>query len=220
MKSLAGLFQVFWNDLRFTNNGHEVGVSPPSGNNVEVNMVDYACSCHPSQVDPDVEPMRSEALLQDLDGRSDELKKLSELPGPQARQVRAMSFGSNDQMAVVVGEFVHHHKGMPGLVDNEFALVCPFPRFSAEDTAPLFLLQDVLHPPRRPESVHVFFSTMKMASMRPRKYGEQACSRFPSDRLRDQLVIEIEIIPPCLGWLIDAEDHREKGYPNRSFGST
>lgn len=174
MKSLAGLLQVFWNDLRFADNGHEVGISPPPRNNVEMNMVDHARSCHLSQVDPDVEPVGPEALLQHLDGRSDELKKLSELPGPQARQVRAVSFGSNDQMAVVIGELVHHDEGMPGLVDNEAAPVCPFPRFSAEDTAPLFFLQDVLHPPRRPKSVHAPLSMMQRVSTRSREFDEQA----------------------------------------------
>jgi hypothetical protein len=61
---------------------------------------------------------------------------------------------------------------------------------------------------------------MQRVSARSREYDGQAFRRFASDRLRDQLVIEIEIILPCLGWLIKAEDHGEKGYPNGRLGST
>jgi hypothetical protein len=73
-----------------------------------------------------------------------------------------MPSGHHHEVAIVVREPIHHHEGEWSAIQNEVFLILPLQEPFAKETAPLFLLKDIGHPPGSPEFSHrsSFFEEM------------------------------------------------------------
>ena len=108
-------------------------------------------------------------------------------------------------MAIVIWKFVHHHETGGSTVEDEILPISLFKKFRTEEATLLFLLQNVIHPPRSPKKFHrSFLSSQKSTGV---VIGIPSEIHRLSDRLEGQFGIEIEIVPPGFWGLLETEAH-------------
>lgn len=114
------------------------------------------CSGHLSKVQTNIEPLGTEARLQGSDGGLQEMEQFFTLFIAQLRHLETMTLRNNHQVAIGVGELVHHHKSAFPLVKDEILFILSLGRFLTEKASLLPLVTNVDHPPWSPNRFHRF----------------------------------------------------------------
>ena len=137
--------------LHVSEDGHEVGVTCPTGYDMEMDVIDNAGAGDSAQVPAEVVALRAVDLTERghaLDRQPVDLERfLVRKPG----ELADVPIGRDHQMTARVRELVQQHERVLAPVDDQPLLVVAGGGI-AEDAAGLLVgLLDVLEPPGRPE---------------------------------------------------------------------
>src|SRR5215218_8470314 len=150
-EAATGFGQMLWEHLHVCEDGHEVRVTGPPGDHVEMDVIDYACAGDPAQVPAEVVALRPVDLGQRTDPMRREPMDLERLLVRKLAELADVPVGGDHQVPGRVRESVQQHEGVRATVHDELLLVVAGRRV-AEDAAGLLVrLLDVLEPPGRPE---------------------------------------------------------------------
>jgi len=145
------LDEVLGKDLHVREHRHEVRVSRPPRDEVQVNVVGDARACDPSQVPAQVVALRLVDLSKGAHALRSEPVDLDRLIGLELAELSGMPRGRDQQVPGRIGELVQEHERSIAAVDDEPVLVGAFER-AAEDAAVLLVgATDVLESPGSPE---------------------------------------------------------------------
>ena len=82
-----------------------------------------------------------------------------------------MALWNDHEMSVIIWEFIHHHKRISALIENEIFFILLQQWFFTKDTPLLFLSQDIIHSPWRPEMFHFIHSWGRIPYLPPVRGG-------------------------------------------------
>jgi len=134
---------------------HYVRIAVPPWNNVIVQVFFNTCSCGHTQVDTDIEALRTHGLPEHPETSTDFLDKKAILFRFKVTDVADMSIGTDKEVPVSIGKLVHDGERAASSVNDEVFHVLVISWFGAEDASRLLLFSyDVVDSPRRPDSIH------------------------------------------------------------------
>jgi len=130
--------------------GHVVGVSIPSGDDVNVNMFIEAGATRFAQIESDIESLGGFNRPQDFHAFLRQAVYLGEFVFFQLGDAGEVSVGGNHDMTGVVRGNIHDDERVRPSVEDEIFLVLFRTGKGAEDTIPRFIFLDVFHSPGGP----------------------------------------------------------------------
>jgi len=134
---------------------HEVGVPVPSRHGVKVHVVWDASAGGAAAVGSDVEPFGLQLLTQDDDRSLQGAHEIGGLVVVEVLDLALVGGGSDHDVSGVVRELVQHHERPLRPPNDELGIrVVWILEDAAEQTPWPLLTRDVLHAPRRPQSLH------------------------------------------------------------------
>jgi len=148
------LLEQFGKDFRFGDDGHEVGVTVPAGDDVDVQVLVNARPRTAPQIQPDVESLRLEGFPQNLLGDLRDLHQLRQFLIAQPRQTGHMAVGHDHQMPVVVRESVQDDESAGEAGDDVVFAVTPLIGLLTKDATLLLVRRrHIRQPPWRPKDL-------------------------------------------------------------------
>ena len=106
-------------DAHVCNDAHEIRIPIPSGNDVDMEVIFNPRTGSFTQVYPDIDPLRQGDCVQNVTGYFDEIEKIEDLLARQTIQVRHMTKGRHQEMAVAVRIAIQHDKRKRGAVQDK-----------------------------------------------------------------------------------------------------
>lgn len=91
------------------NNGHEVGIAIPAGDQVQVHVAGQAGASASTEVQPCVKAVWLHHPLESLDTAIEDFYGFNAFLRGHGGEVRYMAIGGNHQMAVIIGITVENH---------------------------------------------------------------------------------------------------------------
>jgi hypothetical protein len=159
-----GVLEEVRHDFRVGEDRHEVGVAVPAGDDVEVDVVGYACTCNVPLVDAHVETI---GMHRGVKRRKALLRSGHEIGQGAAVELfdgGQVGVGRDHEMAVVVWKEIHDDEATPAAIENQVLCVALLSELIAEDALSWFgVLVDVGHPPGGPEVFHMAVSSGERA---------------------------------------------------------
>src|SRR5262249_23871663 len=157
LERFPGLVERLDHHLGRADDRHEVGVSPPAGHEVPVEVAVDAGPGVPADVHSQVRPRGLVDLVHDLQRDLEEVLQIIQLLVLQGRVVPGMPARNHHEVAIVVGVLVEDGEAPRAAPQDEVLPVRLSPGLlggEAEDAALLLRRVDELAAPGRPEVVH------------------------------------------------------------------
>lgn len=143
-------------DADLAENRHVIRVSRPARDDVGVDVPRKPRAGADAEIEPDVEPLSPDDGAEDSDGVARRSNQVAQSRVVQFLELADVSAGRDHQVAVGVGEAVHHDEAGGGAPQDVMrAIRCRIRGVTAEEADVVAGVlgegPDVLHPPRRPE---------------------------------------------------------------------
>ena len=143
------------NDVDVGDDGHEVGVADPAGDDVPVEVAWEAGAGDVAEVEADIEASGIHDVAQKFQETLKFMLAFEEFFLGEISEVGLMGFGGDEDVAVVVGEAVEDGDGGFAAMEDEIFGVVILGEIAAKEAAGGFLVvlgrSDVIEPPGSPE---------------------------------------------------------------------
>ncbi len=116
MELVIGGQKMFGHDSDIVEYRHKICISAPTRYNMEVEMIGNARTGNLAEIDPDVEPLGGDLLLQYVFTDPNGYKKVEEFIVTKAVHLCGVFARRDEQMAVGVRVAIQHHYGERGAV--------------------------------------------------------------------------------------------------------
>jgi hypothetical protein len=112
-------FEGLGEDAGVGNDGHEIGIAGPTGNDVNVEVVGDACARDGTDVDAEIETLGFDDFAQEGLGEESQPPKFEHLGGLQFFEGGDFAVGAGHEMAAGIGVFVENEEGRFRSSDDE-----------------------------------------------------------------------------------------------------
>ena len=105
-------------DADIGDDGHEVGIPIPAGDEVLVEVAGHAGAGTAAEVDADIEALGGDGAFEQFDGEDGLVGEVGEFIGVEFAEVGFVGLGGDEEMAVGIGEAVHEDDHMGSLPED------------------------------------------------------------------------------------------------------
>ena len=140
-------------DVGFSDDGHEVGVAVPAGDDVLVEVFCETGTGGAADVIADIEAVGAHILFHDAEGGGGEVGDVGMFFGGELFEVGDVAVGDDHEVAAIVGVAVHDDGGGAAAFEQEVVAVGRLLKNTAEEAAVGFGLLNVVDAPRRPDGL-------------------------------------------------------------------
>jgi len=119
LQPVEALEQMLRHDPSLADHGHEIGITFPARHDMPVEMGLDASAGAFAEIHAQVDAAGIERLADDFDGLAQDFVNFGKGFAGQLGEIIFVTFGRDQQMAVVVRVFVHHDNRMLGLRQDQ-----------------------------------------------------------------------------------------------------
>src|SRR5262245_22495373 len=136
----VGVLEVLWHHFGVGKNRHEIGVSIPAWNDMEVHMLGDSGAGNSSLVDSHVEALWPHGSAQSCKATLGSGEHIGQDCGVQFFDGGNMEVGSYHQVSIVIWVEIHQNEAVLGAIEKQIVFIAVFVRLGAEDAPLIFLV--------------------------------------------------------------------------------